>query len=145
MLVETALPNWASGRRVLGVGSQTARPVDDVGALTDADGWVCIQAKKNLKRSDQSNSSLAEALEQLVAMEAEGVPDRAPRQDELRPLDPHVDRVLILTDEAAPNTIARVMAQLVDRLRTWPEAVPLSEAANNGEEQAALTTLRAHL
>ena len=47
MLAETALPEWASGRLVVGVGCQTGRPVDDVGALTDVGGWVCVQAKKN--------------------------------------------------------------------------------------------------
>jgi hypothetical protein len=145
MLAETALPDWASGRLVVGLGGQTGRPVDDVGALTDADGWVCVQAKKKLTRSDNSDSDLAGALEQLVAIDAEGVPDRPPRQNELRPLDPYIDRVLILTDDEAPNTIAVAMARLVDRLRTWPEAVPLAEAATNAGERAALRTLRRHL
>ena len=36
MLAETALPDWASGQLVVAVGSQTGRPVDDIGALTDA-------------------------------------------------------------------------------------------------------------
>ncbi|RLK24445.1 hypothetical protein DER29_2356 [Micromonospora sp. M71_S20] len=145
MLAETALPDWASGRLVLGVGSQTGRPVDDVGGLTDATGWVCVQAKKRLARSDHPDSDLAAALEQLVAIDAEGVPDRPPNHDELRPLDPRVDRVVILTDEEAPSTIAVAMARLVDRLRTWPEAVPLAEAATNANERAALRTLRGHL
>jgi hypothetical protein len=125
MLAETALPEWASGRLVVGVGCQTGRPVDDVGALTDAGGWVCVQAKKKLARSDDADSDLAAALDQLVAIHEEGVPDRPPRADEFRPLDPGVDRVLSLTNEEAPRTIAVAMAELVERLRTWPEAVPL--------------------
>jgi hypothetical protein len=145
MLAETALPGWASGRLVVGVGSQTGRPVDDVGALTDAVGWVCVQAKKKLARSDDPDSDLAAALEQLVAIDAEGIPDRPPSQDERRPLDPHVDRVLLLTDHEAPSTIAVAMARLVNRLRTWPEAVPLAEAATNADERPALQTLRGHL
>lgn len=145
MLAETALPDWASGWLVVGVGSQTGRPVDDVGGLTDVNGWVCVQAKKKLARSDGADSDLAAALEQLVAIDAEGVPDRPPRQDERRPLDPHVDRVLILTDDEAPSTIGGAMARLVDRLRTWPEAVPLAEAAANAGERAALRTLCGHL
>jgi hypothetical protein len=44
MLAEVALPPWASGRRVVAVGGQTGRAVDDVGLVTDADGWVMIQA-----------------------------------------------------------------------------------------------------
>jgi hypothetical protein len=145
MLVEKTLPDWASGRPVVGVGGQTGRPVDDGGALTDADGWVCVQAKKRLASSNRPDSDLAAALGQLVAIDAEGVPDRPPRPDDLRPLDPDVDRVLILTDEEAPRTIAGAMAGLVDRLRTWPEAVPLAEAATKAGERAALQTLRGHL
>jgi len=145
MLTETPLPEWASGRLVVGVGGQTGRPVDDVGGLTDADGWVCVQAKKNLARSDAPDSDLAAALEQLVVIRVEGVPDRPPNQDELRPLDPQVDRVLILTDDEAPMTIAEAMARLVDRLRAWPEAVPLVEAATKAGERRALITLRGHL
>ena len=48
MLAEVPLPVWASGRRVAAVGGQTDRPVDDVGLITDDDGWVTIQAKKGL-------------------------------------------------------------------------------------------------
>src|SRR4051794_38890580 len=98
MLTETALPEWASGRLVIGVGSQTGRPVDDVGALTESGGWVCVQAKKSLASSGDPDGDLAAALKQLVAIDAEGVPDRPPGQDQLRPLDPLVDRVLILTN-----------------------------------------------
>jgi hypothetical protein len=117
MLTETALPDWASGRLVVGVGGQTGRPVDDIGGLTDADGWVCVQAKKRLTLSDGRASDLAAALDQLVAFDKEGVPDRPPRVDEFRPLNPDVDRVLILTNEEAPSTISVAMARLVDRLR----------------------------
>jgi hypothetical protein len=145
MLTETALPDWASGRLVVGVGGQTGRPVDDIGGLTDADGWVCVQAKKRLTLSDGRASDLAAALDQLVAFDKEGVPDRPPRVDEFRPLNPDVDRVLILTNEEAPSTISVAMARLVDRLRTWPEAVPLAEAATNAREHAALRTLCGHL
>ncbi|GGM66479.1 hypothetical protein GCM10011608_59650 [Micromonospora sonchi] len=145
MLAETALPDWASGRLVVGVGGQTGRPVDDVGALTDAGGWVCVQAKKRLARSDDTNSDLSAALEQLVAIDAVGVPSRPPREDDLRRLTPQVDRVLILTNEEAPRTIAGAMARLVDRLRTWPEAVPVAEAATTADERAALDTLHEHL
>ena len=49
MLAEDPLPRWASGRRVVAVGGQTNRPVDDVGLVTDEGGWVTIQAKKGMR------------------------------------------------------------------------------------------------
>ena len=141
MLAELPLPDWASGRLVVGVGGQIGRPVDDVGVLTDADGWVCVQAKKGLARSEDQCSDLAAALEQLLAIVADGVPDRPPHQEVMRPLDPRVDRVLILTDEKAPSTVRVAVA----KLRTWPETVPLAEAAANDPESTALRVLRQHL
>ena len=80
-----------------------------------------------------------------MAIHQEGLPDRPPHTDEVRPLDPDVDRVLILTNEEAPRTIAVAMAELVDRLRTWPEAVPLGEAVTKNDEENALRSLRGHL
>jgi hypothetical protein len=145
MLTETELPNWAGGHRVVGVGGQTWRQVDDVGLLTDHDGWIGVQGKKNLKLSTELDSDLAGALAQLVALDAAGVPDRPPAQDLFRALDPLVDRVLILTCDEAPATITRDMARLTDRLRTWPAAVPLREAAVNGGERKAWDVLREHV
>ncbi len=145
MLTETPLPSWASGQNVIALGGQTGRPVDDVGVLTDAEGWVCVQAKKKLACSEDKASDLAAALDQHVAIANSGVPDRPPLQDRLRLIDPHVDRVLIVTDETAPNAIRVAMASLVDRLRTWPDGVPLDEAAVNAPERGALKVLRTHL
>jgi hypothetical protein len=145
MLLERELPDWATGRLVVAVSSQTSRPVDDVGARTNAGGWICVQAKKGLARSDNPGSGLAAALEQLVSIHAQGVPDQAPHQDRMRALDPKIDRVLILTDERAPRTTADAMVQVVDRLRTLPDDVPMNEAANNASERAALRSLRGHL
>lgn len=145
MLTESPLPGWASGRRVVGLGGQTERPVDDIGILTDAGGWVCVQAKMRLRRGEAEGSDLGDALAQLVQLAADGVPDRPPSQEGRRPLDPQADRVLVLTDEQAPTTVRVAMAAVVDRLRTWPEGVPLREAANNEPERRALQVVRAHL
>src|SRR4051812_8363933 len=75
MLTERPLPSWASGRRVVSIGGQTERAVDDVGFVVDDGGWVMIQAKKSLTIAKAESGPLAEALEQLVAVENRGVPD----------------------------------------------------------------------
>ena len=61
MLAERPVPDWASGRRVVAVGGQTERPVDDVGFVTDDGGWCMIQAKANLKVEASERSPLAKA------------------------------------------------------------------------------------
>jgi hypothetical protein len=106
MLVEAPLPAWASGRQVVAVGGQTPGAVDDIGFVTDRGGWGMVQTKKNLRLEPGASSALAEALEQLIAVDDLGVPNRPP-SDEIRPLDPELDLVLVLTDHRAPNTSTR--------------------------------------
>ncbi|TDD94150.1 ATP-binding protein [Actinomadura rubrisoli] len=145
LLTEDRLPGWASGHRIVGVGSQTARSVDDVGAVTDAGGWLMVQAKKRLQRTKAEDGALAEALRQLVDAVICEVPSSPPNQHMLRSLDRDLDRVLLLGDEHTPATVRDHLAKVTDRLRTHPEAVPLEEAATNRPEREALGVLLAHL
>ena len=145
MLAEVALPSWASGRQVVAVGGQTGRAVDDVGLVTDADGWVMIQAKKGLQVGGAEGSALAEALRQLVEIHAEGVPDRPPWTARFRDIDPDRDLVLVLTDQSAPATVNRYLVPVTDRLRELPDGVPLADVATNKGEKRALRLLREHL
>jgi len=137
MLVEKALPEWATGRLVSAVGGQSGRPVDG--------GWVCFQAKAGLSFGTTPKSALAAALEQVVAMFDVGVPDHPPNGETLRRLDRHIDRVAVVSDENASEPVRIATAKLVDRLRTWPDEVPLEEAATNEPQRAALRVLTAHL
>lgn len=145
LLTESRLPSWASGHRIVGVGSQTARPVDDVGAVTDAGGWLMVQAKKRLQLTRAEDGALAEALRQLVDAVIDKVPSSPPNQHILRPLDRNLDLVLLLGDEHAPATVRDHLARVTDRLRTNPEVVPLEETATNQPEREALSVLLAHL
>lgn len=144
MLVEVPLPPWASGRLVEAVGGQTNRPVDDVGLITDNDGWVTVQAKKALRVATAESSPLAEALGQLVDIELKGVPD-GPYVKSLRAIDGERDLVLVLTDDSAPQTVDRYLAPVTDRLRDLPDGVPLSDVPKNGDEERALRVVRGHL
>ena len=127
------------------VGGQTNRPVDDVGLITDNDGWVTVQAKKGLRIAEAESSPLAEALHQLVDIQLTGVPDSPPRVESLREIDTERDLVLVLTDESAPQTVDRYLAPVTDRLRDLPDGVPLSDVPKNGDEKRALRVVRDHL
>ena len=131
MLTEDPLPRWASGRRVVAVGGQTNRPVDDVGLVTDEGGWVTIQAKKGMRVERRAGGGLGEAVAQLVKIDEVGVPEGA--TDVLRPLEPGRDLVLILSDDSATRTVNGSLAPVVSRLRDLPADVPVSEAAPNQE------------
>lgn len=143
MLTEDPLPRWASGRRVVAVGGQTNRPVDDVGLVTDEGGWVTIQAKKGMRVDRRPGGGLGEALRQLVEIDEVGVPDRA--TDALRSLEPDRDMVLILSDDSAPHTVNANLAPVVNRLRELPAGVPVADAAPNENQREALSVLNGHL
>ncbi len=110
MLAEKPLPRWAGGHRVVAVGGQTKRPVDDGGLLTDIDGWVMVQAKKGLGLGEAPDSALGKALQQLVAVDLTGVPGRPPAQDEARDCDPGRDLIMILTDGSSPAAMPRSLS-----------------------------------
>jgi hypothetical protein len=145
LLTERPLPHWAGGARVVGVGSQTFREVDDLGILTDAGGWINAQVKKRLHCSTAPSGELADALAECVALEAAGVPDRPPAQHARRALDRKVDRMVILTGHEASSVITKGLVNVTDRLRSWPVQLPLDEAAVNRDERRALKVLRQHL
>lgn len=145
MLAERPLPDWACGRKVVAVGGQAERPVDDVAFVTDDGGWVMIQAKAGLKVEERAGSPLGEALGQLVDVMAAGVPRQSPRTDELRAIDPQRDRVLVLTDHRAPATIDQLLAPVTDRLRDLPEVFPLSDVYRSEEQRRAFDRVRGHM
>jgi hypothetical protein len=143
MLTEDPLPRWASGRRVVAVGGQTNRPVDDVGLVTDEGGWVTIQAKKGMRVEQRPGGGLGEALRQLVEIDEVGVPDRTTAG--LRPLESDRDLVLILSDDSAPRTVNANLAPVVSRLRELPAEVPVADTAPNANQREALSVLKGHL
>ena len=145
MLTERPLPSWASGRRVVSIGGQTERAVDDVGFVVDDGGWVMIQAKKSLTIAKAESGPLAEALEQLVAVENLGVPDCPPATALTRRIDPDTDRVLLLTDQGAPDTINKYLAPVTDRLHELPTTFPLTDTHRNNAEKRALIIILDHL
>ncbi|WP_431947229.1 hypothetical protein [Micromonospora marina] len=144
MLVEAPLPTWASGRQVVAVGGQTPREVDDIGFVTDLGGWGMVQAKKSLRLEPGASSALAEALEQLIAVDDLGVPD-CPPSDQIRPLQPGLDLVLVLTDQRAPSTINDVLAPVTGRLRSLPAEWPIGDVPRNEDEHRAFDRLKSHL
>lgn len=145
MLAEAALPEWASGRRVVAIGGQTGRAVDDVEFVTDDDGWVMIQAKKGLTLAKAPTSRLAEALGQLVEVAELGVPDGPSLLGRSRSLNPDTDRVLVLTDHDASRRVDQLVAPVTDRLRDLPSVWPLADVYRNDGQWRAFELVREHL
>lgn len=114
--------------------------MDDVGALTDVEGVVVIQAKGRLELSKQRTSAFGDAADQIVHQFLTGVP----HGDRTRPVDEALDRLVIAGDNRSSKPI-RELGKVTARLRTLPSAMPLLSAATNKDQTRALATLLAHL
>lgn len=134
-----------SGLLVESVGAQSGMKVDDVGIITNRQGFVLLQAKKRLGLGTKPYSPLAKALGQMVEQYLSEVPDGSGREGATRPIDPDRDLLVITTDLAAPANVRDHLAALINTLVTHPAELPLSEAAHNGEQRDALLVLLAHL
>lgn len=132
---------WLPGdARVIALGGETGLAVDDVGALTDRDGLLAIQAKGRLQLSTQRTSAFRGAVDQVVRQFIDGVP----AGDRTRPVDEQRDRLVIAGDGRSSQPI-KELAAVTERLRTLPSALPLSSVATNADQRRALATLLSHV
>jgi hypothetical protein len=141
-LIVTDQPTpWLVGdARLIALGGETGLAVDDVGALTDRDGVVVIQAKGRLQLSTKRASAFGGAVDQVVRQFIDGVP----AGDSTRPLDEQRDRLVIVGDGRSSQPI-KELAKVTERLRTLPAAMPVSSAATNPDQRRALATLLRHV
>ncbi|MFF2079132.1 hypothetical protein ACFVXG_30810 [Kitasatospora sp. NPDC058162] len=138
--------SWLDNALVTSIGGQTGEDVDDAGALTDSDGWLLVQAKTKLSLSELEDSDLASALQQAVKQYRRGVPVSLQGQQQgQRPLDPARDRIVIVTNGPGVSTVRDSLANVVDRLATLPDAVPLDSVAYNKPETTARNALLGHV
>lgn len=134
-------PRWlVPDARLIALGGETGLAVDDVGALTDRDGIVVIQAKGGLQLSKLRTSEFARAVDQVVCQFIDGVP----AGDRSRPVDDQRDRLVIAGDGRSSRAI-KELATVTERLRTLPSTVPLSSVSTNANQDRALATLLSHV
>ena len=121
MIVTSAPVLWLpSDVRVEAVGGDTGMAIDDVGALTDRGGLVAIQAKGGLRLDRKQGSALGAAVDQVVDQFRTGIPDG----EQVRPVDPDRDRLVILGNGTSSAAI-RALGDVTSRLRTLPVTLPL--------------------
>ena len=89
------------GVRVEYAGAQTGMQIDDVGAIISQLGFVLIQSKKNLRLETKPDTPLEKALDQVLALYLDGVPDGSGVDGAIRPVDPDRDLLVITTDISA--------------------------------------------
>lgn len=120
------------------------QPVDDIMIGTSDNGLIFIQAKHNLRLDRGYDSEFASAIKQFVQQfvlckNASGV-----RPWE-RPLNPAVDRLVLVTGTGSSKPIRENLKSVLNRLRTLLHSQPLKDAAMNQEEQIALSVITNHI
>jgi len=121
------------------VGGQTGQEMDDLGAITDRRGYVFVQAKHRLQLSADIDKPLAEAVDQAVRQFIDGAPQGP--DGSRRSLEPGRDALVIITDAAGSAPVREHLREVVRRLPTHPEELPLSQLAKNAPERKALRIL----
>lgn len=147
MLAGEALSDrWApGGATVVAVGGQTARAVDDIGAVTSAGGHLLIQAKTRLALGRTETSELGKAIRQVVQQFVEGVPEDPSGGARRRPLDPARDRLLIVTDLDARDNIRHGLVVAAHGLGELPDSLPFDDVGNSVAVEEGRDVLLAHL
>jgi len=145
LIARVPLPaSWRVSAAPVGeIGGQTGQEMDDIGAITDRDGYVFIQAKVGLPLGKNASSPLAEALDQAVRQFIDGAPSGP--EGGRRGLVTGRDALVICTDAAASALVRNNLRAVVARLAGHPKDLPLDQVATNKGEQSALKVLLSHL
>jgi WD40 repeat protein len=146
LLAHRELPKeWVALGQVSAIGGQTARLVDDVGALTGRGGHLLIQCKQGLRLGGTPTSALGKAISQVVAQYLRGIPD-SPDDDRRRRLsDPSRDRLIVVTDEGAPASSRTSLVKAVDGLAYLPPELPFTDVGGNTGIVSARDVVLGHL
>ena len=135
--------NLPPDTRVVSVACQAAMAVDDVVAMTSADGWVFAQAKRRVTLSASATSSLASSLDQFVRQYKacqEATQDAQPP----RPLDYTRDRLVLALGPASSSKVTTILRDLLRSVRNGV-APTLRAAAHSAAETEVATAVESCL
>lgn len=147
VLAERAMsPRWGlpSDVSFTFIRCETEQPLDDLMIGTSSGGHILCQITTDIWRSNQEDSKLARSLEQCVR-QFHAYSDRSGNKPWERPLDPIRDRMLLATDEDAPQWFRVSLPLLLARFRQDSSLRTLSDAANTEDDRVTAAVLQAHI
>jgi hypothetical protein len=134
----------AAGTRLEWLMSETGEPVDDLLVGTSSGGFIFVQAKNSISLGESPKSEFASVVDQFVRQFLANRDPGAKTRSWNRPLDPSLDRLVLLVGHASPSSIRDGLPALLEKIRSLAGR-PLADAPTNAEEERALRVLRAHL
>ncbi len=125
------------------VRCETDHFVDDLLIETSDDGLIFLQITTSLSRSQDKDSKLATSIAQCVDQYT--THSRSSAGSQARPMDSRSDRLVIATDESAPNWLRSEWPQLLGRFLQTTTYSTLPDAANTAEDRTTVTIIESHI
>jgi hypothetical protein len=136
---------WESSSTIDWLRCETEQPIDDLLIGNSYQGLAFVNVKHKVNASQVSVSSLASAIGQFVRQFVSILNrNNGPLLWE-RPLDPNLDRFVLVTTSSSSRSITSVLPKVLERLRAADFGGSLDDAAENRPEREIVSIIRAHL
>ncbi len=144
---EDVTPPWdlPSETTLAWIQCEISQPVDDLLVGTSMNGHVFAQIKRTLQLSKTAGSELASAFDQFVRQFLTCRTGNAGKLPWDRPLNPELDRLLLITSPNSSEPVRIHLSAVLCRLRSLHADQPLDNAAENADERSALLIVREHI
>lgn len=123
---------------------ETGEPVDDLLIGTSSRGFIFAQAKNSLSLGEPQTSAFASVVDQFVRQYLTNRDESKRVRSWHRPLDPSLDRLVLLVGPESSSTIRDDLPALLEKVRALAGR-PLGDAPTNADEERVLRVLRNHV
>jgi signal recognition particle GTPase len=144
---QEAAPVWELGEDVTleYIRCETEQPVDDILIGTSKGGHAFIQVKHTVNLATTPDSPLAASLTQFIKQYLSYTTTANRQHPWERPLDPLVDRLVLVTSSRSSASVREKLPALLTRHRNLLANQSVAEAATNNDERKVLSALRSLL
>ncbi len=134
---QSAVSPWEFAGQVDWLSCETSHSLDDLFFKTTGGGVFFAQIKVSVGLSASPKSAFRKSIDQCVGqflLRDNGRISTAPQRD----LDPHTDRLLLITSPRSPAPVRVHLRSVLRRIRTLKTGQHLGDLTLNGKEQEAL-------
>ena len=124
---------------------ETEQPVDDLLVGTSHRGLIFCQIKQTVQCSKAQDSEFASAIDQFVRQYLSYRDSPPGGRAWERPLDPALDRLVLVCGPATPATLRIHLPAVLDRIRSLVRSQTVNDAVKSRIEQQVLSTTLGHV
>ncbi len=136
---------WPADSTLDFIRCETEHPVDDIFVSTSQQGFAFINVKHSVTADQSQNSAFAAVLSQFVKQFLGGPVRTNSLPSQERPLDPILDRLVLVTSPKSSSPIKNELRSVLERARNLTTDQRLEDAAKTEPEKRVLRRLIEHL